>query len=85
MPVRVETRIGSAVLESVTVRVPVSAPLVSGAKTTATVQVAPDARVDPQVFVCVKLPAVAMELMAIEMALVFVTVNVVAAERPPPA
>jgi hypothetical protein len=73
------------VVELVTVRVPVSAPLVSGAKTTEMLQLAPATRVVPQVLVRLKLPAIVTALTVIEIALVLVSVKACAVERPPPA
>ncbi len=85
VPVRVATRVGLAVVLVLTVRVPVRAPLVSGAKTTEMVQEAPAARVAGQALVWVKLPAMVTPLTVMAMALVLVRVKVWAADRPPPA
>jgi hypothetical protein len=85
VPVRAAVRVGFAVEESVTVRAPVRVPLLSGAKTTEIVQLAPAASVAGQVLVWEKLPVTAMDLVAIAIALVLVKVKVFAVDVPPPA
>src|SRR5579875_603526 len=55
VPVRLTVSDGAGLLLA-TVSVPVSAPVAVGANFTDTVQLAPAASEDPQVFVCVKLP-----------------------------
>ena len=85
VPVRVEMSVGSAVLELVTVSVPVREPFVSGAKMTEMTQLIPEARVLPHVLVWVKLPVRLITSTLRAMALVLVRVKALAVEVPPPA
>lgn len=86
VPFRVAVSVGLAVVFVVTVNVPVCAPVVLGVNVTLMVQVADAANDVVQLLLAMVKPVVtAAEFTAIATPEVLVTVNVCAAETPPPA
>lgn len=75
MPPRETTR-GLPVASSVTVMVPIRAPMTVGVKVTSMAQFAPAATALPQVFVCAKSPVISMLVMAKAASPAFVSVMV---------